>query len=374
MTTAILADSPAPTASDVVISAPTELLGEQIAALAARLHAATYELLVLLREFDTRTGWNTGFLSCAHWLHWRTGIDLGAAREKMRVAHALASLPRISATMQRGAISYAKVRALTRVATRTTNRRCWTSPRPEPPRKRNAWSGPGGGWMTWRPRRRRNRGTCTASSRPGWTTTAWSDSRPAHSGGWCHRPAGARGRGRSVVSRGAGCAEGRASDGRGDAGPTPSRRDWTAGRVGADIGLGSRIAGDPYQVILHVEAPTGMVAAATICRAPWRSSTARWTFPRKRRAAFAATPRWWRCVMTPTVRCSTSAARPAPSRPRSGGRSRRATEAADLRAVRHAAATRITWSTGLTAARRASTTSCCCADATTAPSTKAGSA
>ena len=93
------------------------MLGEQIAALAARLHAATYELLVLLRDFDDRTGWNNGFMSCAHWLHWRTGIDLGAAREKVRVAHALAALPRISATMQRGAISYAKVRALTRVAT-----------------------------------------------------------------------------------------------------------------------------------------------------------------------------------------------------------------------------------------------------------------
>ena len=66
---------------------------------------------------STRTGWNNGFASCAHWLHWRTGIDLGAAREKVRVAHALAMLPRISATMQRGAISYAKVRALTRVAT-----------------------------------------------------------------------------------------------------------------------------------------------------------------------------------------------------------------------------------------------------------------
>ncbi len=35
----------------------------------------------------------------------------------MRVAHALAALPRISAAMQRGSISYAKVRALTRVAT-----------------------------------------------------------------------------------------------------------------------------------------------------------------------------------------------------------------------------------------------------------------
>ena len=95
----------------------TDDLGETIAALAARLHAATYELLVLLREFDARTGWNNGFLSCAHWLHWRTGIDLGAAREKVRVAKALPALPRVSAAMQHGQLSYAKVRALTRVAT-----------------------------------------------------------------------------------------------------------------------------------------------------------------------------------------------------------------------------------------------------------------
>ena len=100
--------------------ADTDALGETIAALAARLHAATYELLVLLHEFDERTGWNNGCLSCAHWLHWRTGIDLGAAREKVRVARALPALPRISAVMQRGQISYAKVRALTRVATAHT--------------------------------------------------------------------------------------------------------------------------------------------------------------------------------------------------------------------------------------------------------------
>jgi hypothetical protein len=35
--------------------ADTDALGETIAALAARLHAATYELLVLLHEFDERT-------------------------------------------------------------------------------------------------------------------------------------------------------------------------------------------------------------------------------------------------------------------------------------------------------------------------------
>ena len=98
-------------------AADAHALGEAIAALAARLHAATYELLTLLLEFDARAGWNNGFLSCAHWLHWRTGIDLGAAREKVRVAKALPALPQVSAAMQRGQLSYAKVRALTRVAT-----------------------------------------------------------------------------------------------------------------------------------------------------------------------------------------------------------------------------------------------------------------
>ncbi len=70
-----------------------------------------------MRRFDDASGWNNGFRSCAHWLHWRTGIDLGAAREKVRVARALDSLPRLSEALQRGAISYAKVRAITRVAT-----------------------------------------------------------------------------------------------------------------------------------------------------------------------------------------------------------------------------------------------------------------
>ncbi len=48
---------------------------------------------------------------------WRTSFDLGACREKVRVARALAALPLVSAEMQRGRLSYAKVRAITRVAT-----------------------------------------------------------------------------------------------------------------------------------------------------------------------------------------------------------------------------------------------------------------
>ena len=101
MTPPHLSDSPIDrpsTAVGLVPSTPVEELGEAIAELAARLHAATYELLVMLREFDAHAGWNNGFLSCAHWLHWRTGIDLGAAREKLRTAKALAQ----SAAAERG--------------------------------------------------------------------------------------------------------------------------------------------------------------------------------------------------------------------------------------------------------------------------------
>ena len=94
-------------------------LGDQIAELAARIDAATYELLCHLREFDREYGWE-GWRSCAHWLNWRTGLDLGAAREKLRVAAALADLNHIAAAMARGQLSYSKVRALTRVATPAT--------------------------------------------------------------------------------------------------------------------------------------------------------------------------------------------------------------------------------------------------------------
>lgn len=119
ITTAALAPAGRRTTPSVTLqpTTPVEHLGEAIAELTSRIHAATYELLVMLRDFDAQAGWNNGFLSCAHWLHWRTGIDLGAAREKVRVAKALADLPLLSASLQRGEVSYAKVRALTRVAT-----------------------------------------------------------------------------------------------------------------------------------------------------------------------------------------------------------------------------------------------------------------
>ncbi len=97
---------------------PLAVIEDEITALSAQVSAATFRLLVLIREFDARDGWaGVGMRSCAHWLNWKCGLDLGAAREKLRVAHALASLPLIAAAFGRGEVSYSKVRAMTRVAT-----------------------------------------------------------------------------------------------------------------------------------------------------------------------------------------------------------------------------------------------------------------
>src|SRR5437667_1197775 len=104
-------------------TAELERLGDEIAELSAHLDAATAHLLDLIREFDARAGWNTGFRSCAEWLSWRVGLDRGAARERVRVARALATLPRLAQALARGELSYAKVRALTRVATPDTEER-----------------------------------------------------------------------------------------------------------------------------------------------------------------------------------------------------------------------------------------------------------
>ena len=98
-------------------------LGDEIAELSAHLDAATARLLDLIREFDAREGWNAGFRSCAAWLSWRVGLDPGAARERVRVARALETLPRLAQALARGELSYAKVRALTRVATPETEER-----------------------------------------------------------------------------------------------------------------------------------------------------------------------------------------------------------------------------------------------------------
>jgi hypothetical protein len=94
-----------------------ERLEDAITELAAHIAAATFDLLLLIGEYDRQKGWvQHGLASCAHWLQWRCGTNLGAAREKVRVARALPDLPLISAAFREGRLSYSKVRAVSRIA------------------------------------------------------------------------------------------------------------------------------------------------------------------------------------------------------------------------------------------------------------------
>jgi hypothetical protein len=96
---------------------PLERLEAEICELAGHLAAATCQFLGLLAEFDARQGraeW--GMPSCAGWLSWKCAMALGTAREHVRVARSLRVLPVIRAEFAAGRLSYAKVRALTRIA------------------------------------------------------------------------------------------------------------------------------------------------------------------------------------------------------------------------------------------------------------------
>lgn len=98
-----------------------EELASEICTLTGHINAANHRWLTLVAEFDRRNGWSdSATQSCAHWLNWKCGIAMGAAREKVRVARALEGLPKISASMARGALSYSKAREITRVATTAT--------------------------------------------------------------------------------------------------------------------------------------------------------------------------------------------------------------------------------------------------------------
>lgn len=95
----------------------TEHLELEITTLAAQIYAATCRWLMLIAEFERREchlSW--GFHSTTRWLAWTCGLTARAAREHVRVGRDLRSLPRIREAFARGAISYSKVRALTRVA------------------------------------------------------------------------------------------------------------------------------------------------------------------------------------------------------------------------------------------------------------------
>jgi hypothetical protein len=102
-------------------SVPLERLESQLCELAGHLAAATCRSLVLLGDFDARKGWaDWEMTSCAQGLSWKCQLSSGTAREHVRVARALRDLPVLRAEFAAARLSYAKVRALTRIATPAT--------------------------------------------------------------------------------------------------------------------------------------------------------------------------------------------------------------------------------------------------------------
>ena len=96
-----------------------EELDKAIGQLNRSINASSYQLLLLIREFDERAGWlQWNFTDAVAWLKWRCDLGTGTAREKLRIAHALKELPLTSDAFAVGNLSYSKVRVMTRVATR----------------------------------------------------------------------------------------------------------------------------------------------------------------------------------------------------------------------------------------------------------------
>ncbi|MEH6451103.1 MAG: DUF222 domain-containing protein [Oleispira sp.] len=104
--------------SEYSISDYNDQLADKITTIAGQINAANYRFLKLIAEFDRREAWEgPGIRSCAYWLNWKCGININAAREKVRVARALEELPEINEAFEKGELSYSKVRAMTRAAT-----------------------------------------------------------------------------------------------------------------------------------------------------------------------------------------------------------------------------------------------------------------
>ena len=113
----VVVEDAALAADAVAGEVPLDQLEAEICELAGHLAAGECRWLLLLNEFDRREGWaGWGLHSCAHWLSYRCGIGLQAAREKLRVGRRLEELPLVREAFAAGELSYSKVRAVCRVA------------------------------------------------------------------------------------------------------------------------------------------------------------------------------------------------------------------------------------------------------------------
>ena len=107
-----------PTDAEALSALSKDQLADRLTTWAGRIAAGEARILLYLGEFDERNGWSgVGMLSCAQWLSWKLGMGLKAAGERVRIAKALRTLPRIRAAFTAGRLSYSQVRALTRIST-----------------------------------------------------------------------------------------------------------------------------------------------------------------------------------------------------------------------------------------------------------------
>ena len=231
-------------------------LGDEIAELAVHFDAATARLLELIREFDTRGGWNHGFRSCAHWLSWRVGLELGAAREHVRVARALGTLPGLTKALERGELSYSKVRAITRVATPETEERLIAVGKAGTACHVERSSAAGGGSTVSRRLRRRHAATRRVASRVSGRRRHGRDPRTADSRAGRVGHAGLGGGARDAIP--AGTSHRHAAD-------VPAETSWSWEQQQADAlalvaesalqhDLDPGAPGERYQVVVHVDA------------------------------------------------------------------------------------------------------------------------
>jgi Domain of unknown function (DUF222) len=98
-----------------VVEPRLQELEAELAQQQAHMNAATARWLALLADYDRRSD-EVG-TTFEGWVAWRFGVSYWEAAELVRVARALQELPAIRAAFERGELTYAKVRALTRVAT-----------------------------------------------------------------------------------------------------------------------------------------------------------------------------------------------------------------------------------------------------------------
>ena len=83
-----------------------------------RWSSSITQLIALSVELDDSGEWALdGSPTCAHWIGAMLDIEIGTAREWLRIGRALAELPTTSLAFANGDLSFTKVRSLTRVAT-----------------------------------------------------------------------------------------------------------------------------------------------------------------------------------------------------------------------------------------------------------------